>query len=110
MGRILFLSISFKDRKGSIYNDLVDSLVERGHFVTVISSSENKNIERNNYRLIGFNKNVTGKANLIKKGIDTVLIGRKFKKIIKSKLVNESFDLIIYATPAYNIKFTCAIF
>lgn len=104
MGRILFLSISFKDRKGSIYNDLVDSLVERGHFVTVISSSENKNIERNNYRLIGFNKNVTGKANLIKKGIDTVLIGRKFKKIIKSKLVNESFDLIIYATPPITLN------
>ena len=104
MGRILFLSISYKDRKGSIYNDLVDSLVERGHFVTVISSSENKNIERNNYRLIGFNKNVTGKANLIKKGIDTVLIGRKFKKIIKSKLVNESFDLIIYATPPITLN------
>lgn len=104
MGRILFLSISYKDRKGSIYNDLVDSLVERGHFVTVISSSENKNIERNNYRLIGFNKNVTGKANLIKKGIDTVLIGRKLKKIIKSKLVNESFDLIIYATPPITLN------
>lgn len=104
MGRILFLSISYKDRKGSIYNDLVDSLVEKGHFVTVISSSENKNIERNNYRLIGFNKNVTGKANLIKKGIDTVLIGRKFKKIIKSKLVNESFDLIIYATPPITLN------
>ena len=104
MGRILFLSISYKDRKGSIYNDLIDSLVERGHFVTVISSSENKNIERNNYRLIGFNKNVTGKANLIKKGIDTVLIGRKFKKIIKSKLVNESFDLIIYATPPITLN------
>lgn len=104
MGKILFLSISFNNGKGDIYNDLVDSLLEFGHKVTVISSSENKKIEHNNYKLIGFNKNITRKSSLIKKGLDTILIGRKFKNVIKSELSTDTFDLIIYATPPITLN------
>lgn len=104
MGKILFLSIVYKDGKGGIYNNLVDSLLECGHHVTVISSSENNCLSRDNYNLIGINKNITGKTNLIKKGLDTILIGRKFKSAIKKELKDQRFDLIIYATPPITLN------
>ena len=104
MANILFLSIVYDLNKKDIYCDLVDSLLDNKHKVTVISSASSKVVEKENFRLIGFNNSITGKTNLIKKGLDTILIGRKFKSIIKKELNNEKFDLIIYATPPITLN------
>ena len=104
MANILFLSIVYDLNKKDIYCDLVDSLLDNKHKVTVISSASSKVVEKENFRLIGFNNSITGKTNLIKKGLDTILIGSEFKSIIKKELNNEKFDLIIYATPPITLN------
>lgn len=104
MAKILFLSIIYSCDKKNIYTDLVEELVTNKHNVTVISSiSKSKDISKN-YKIIGFQNIITGKQNLIKKGLDTIFIGRKFTKTIKLSLKNEKFDLILYATPPITLN------
>ena len=99
MKKILFVSINYNEEQKNLYTDLVDALVVRGHFVTVITSNSNKSFQKE-YRQIGFKENITKNKNLIKKGISTITVSSKFRKVIKKKISNsETFDLILYATP-----------
>lgn len=99
MKKILFVSINYNEEQKNLYTDLVDALVVRGHFVTVITSNSNKSFQKE-YRQIGFKENITKNKNLIKKGISTITVSSKFRKVIKKNISNsETFDLILYATP-----------
>lgn len=104
MAKILFLSIIYSYDMKNIYTDLVDELVANEHLVTVISAASKSKDISNNYQIIGFENIITGKQNLIKKGLNTMLIGRKFTKIIKSNLKGKKFDLILYATPPITLN------
>lgn len=106
MIRILFISISYSENKSNIYNDLVNELVSKGHHVTVVSSATSSQRNSENYRILGFQDKMTGNINLIKKGINTLLIGRKFNKVISQNLYNDNFDLILYATPPITLNST----
>lgn len=106
MIRILFLSISYSENKNNIYNDLVNELVKNGHKVTVVSSATSVQKDSHNYRIIGFHNEMTGNINLIKKGMNTLLIGRRFNKVIRQNLINDEFDLILYATPPITLNST----
>lgn len=97
--KILFLSISYNENKKNIYTDLIDELVLKGHYVTIISSNTNTMITNDKYQIFGFSNDITQIDSLISKGINTLLIGQKFKKIIKKHFSDSSFDLILYATP-----------
>lgn len=106
MKNILFLSISYHENKDDIYCDLVKELVSRGHCITVISSATFSKTINGNYRIIGFKDEMTGMDNLIKKGVNTLLIGSKFNKVIDKYLFNDNFDLILYATPPITLNST----
>lgn len=99
MKKILFVSINYNEEQKNLYTDLVDALVDRGHLVTVITSNSNKSFQKE-YRQIGFKENITKNNNLIKKGISTIMVSFKFKKVIKKSISDtDTFDLILYATP-----------
>lgn len=99
MKKILFVSINYNEEHKNLYTDLVDALVDRGHLVTVITSNSNKSFQKE-YRQIGFKENITKNNNLIKKGISTIMVSSKFKKVIKKSISDtDTFDLILYATP-----------
>lgn len=106
MIRILLISISYSESKSNIYNDLVHKLVRNGHHVTVVSSETSSQKNSENYKILGFQDKMTGNINLIKKGINTLLIGRKFNKFISQNLYNDNFDLILYATPPITLNST----
>lgn len=106
MIRILLISISYSESKSIIYNDLVHKLVRNGHHVTVVSSETSSQKNSENYKILGFQDKMTGNINLIKKGINTLLIGRKFNKFISQNLYNDNFDLILYATPPITLNST----
>lgn len=106
--KILYLSISFNWKKKDLYRDLVEELTNRGHELTIVTSVINDvtNESKLNYKIIDFNAETRGTGSLIKKGIRTIFIGQKFKKVILDKLKNEEFDLIMYATPPITLNNT----
>lgn len=102
--RILYMSMSYSPEKNGLYQNLVDSLIKRNHRVTIVRSKYD--IENTEYENIKEGLNVltvkTGnpfEKNLIKKGLNQILIANYFKRAIKEYLRNEKFDLILYATP-----------
>ena len=103
MYRILILSIVYNEKKENLYNDLVEALANKGHYITVVTSNSNRSFN-NKYRQIGFKENIVGNANLITKGFNTLFIGKKFKQVIKKELISEHFDLILYATPPITLN------
>lgn len=99
--RILYLSISYSLQKDSLYNNLVDSLLARGHSVTIVRCSKDNKLEKVNkdYTILNVNTGNPFEKNYIKKGINQILLSHYFKKVIKKNLKNMRYDLILYATP-----------
>lgn len=100
--RILYLSISFDEKGDNLYNNLVDSLLRRNHSITIVKADINSNtlnIKTDNYRILNVKTGNPFEHNLIKKGINQLLLQKYFKKAITKNLNDEKFDLILYATP-----------
>ncbi|MGL4656095.1 MAG: glycosyltransferase family 4 protein [Sarcina sp.] len=100
---ILFLSLG-KYEKG-IYRDLLLTLKNRGHSVTMVSPIERREKKKSTKTVIeGVNVlevktfNIQ-KTNKIEKVLSLVTIDLIFERYIKKNCVNEKFDLILYATP-----------
>ncbi|MGU8502527.1 glycosyltransferase family 4 protein [Clostridium perfringens] len=103
---ILYLTISNIDLNNpGIYSDLIKSIVNKGHNVTVVSAREKKFLKETTFSTEDGIKVLRVKVgnqfgvNFIKKGINTLLIERQFKNAIKKYLDDEEFDLVLYATP-----------
>ncbi len=108
--RILFLSLSsFKDYSDcGVYSDMMHAAIEMGHEVFSVLPN---NIDEKKYKMIESCGNkilkirtgqVNGTASFIKKGINTLMLGGKYKRAIK-KFCDEKFDLILYSTPPITI-------
>lgn len=104
---ILFLTMSGivnLEQKG-IYTDLLREFVKNSHNVTVATPVQKKFNEETNlkqydgYRVLRVKIGNTQKTNVIKKGINTVLLEGKFMSAIKQYCSDTKFDLIIYSTP-----------
>ena len=101
---ILFLSMSLELGCKDLYCDLIDSLLKRNHKITVVRSLPN--IKQTTYQKQASGLKVldvkTGdpfSKNLIKKGLNQIMIGVYLKQSIKKYLSKEKYDLILYATP-----------
>ncbi len=104
---VLFISISsIPDVAGhSISLDLIHELKRRGHEVFIVASLERKETAETNLAeeagckilrvKIGNNK----KANIIEKGLTTVLLPKLYVKAIKKYYSDVKFDLVLYPTP-----------
>ncbi len=92
------------DSKG-IYPDLMNEFLRNGHHVYIISPIHNNKKQKNHviegdcFKIIRLMTGDVQKTNLIRKGISTLTIERKFLKAIKSYCINIVFDLICYSTP-----------
>ena len=102
--RIIFLTISYNQNGNSIYNDLINSLINHNHQITICRS--NCEIGKTTLKKVNENLHIldiqTGnqfEKNLIKKGINMLFLERQFIKAIKKNLQSYSFDLVLYATP-----------
>ena len=102
--KILFMSMSLELGCKDLYCDLIENLIKRGHVITIVRSQYK--ISKTNYNKVNGSFSIlnvkTGdpfNKNLIKKGLNQILLSNYFKKAIKKYLDKENFDLILYATP-----------
>lgn len=107
--KILFPTIAYNINGSSIYNDIVNCLNEHGHEIIVCrsdSSINEDNLEYVNDRLkiLHVKTNNQFEKNLIKKGVNMLLLEKQFIRAIKKELVTQSFDLILYATPPISLN------
>lgn len=107
--RIIFLTISYNQNGNSIYNDLINSLINHNHQITICRS--NCEIGKTTLKKVNENLHIldiqTGnqfEKNLIKKGINMLFLERQFIKAIKKNLQSYSFDLVLYATPPISLN------
>lgn len=88
-----------------IYSDLMRKFNNEGHNVYVVSPRERCfGIEthvdvQENTRILGVKTPNIQKANLIEKGISTLLLESLYKRAIKKYFKGVKFDLILYSTP-----------
>lgn len=106
--KILFLSIAFPNFPDTnLYSDLVDSLTDRGHDVTVVSSGKkNVMLDEESFRHLVISVPNLFDANKFKKGIANLRVNNFFYRSIMRNLDKDSFDLIMYATPPVTLATT----
>lgn len=102
--KILYMTIAYSQDGNGLYQNLVESLLNRGHEVTIVRSKHdiaNTMYEKitESFQILSVKTGDPFSKNLIKKGLNQIMLGKTFKKGIKEYLSNEAFDLIIYATP-----------
>ena len=101
---ILFISMSLELGCKDLYCDLIDSLLKRNHNITIVRSLPNISNTIYQERKTGLSvlDVKTGdpfSKNLFNKGLNQIMIGIHLKRAIKKYLSEDSFDLILYATP-----------
>lgn len=104
---VLFLSLSrMKDFKGGgIYIGLLREFVKRGHHVYMVSPAERRFhektsiIEEGNFCMLRVRSLNIQKANIIEKGIGTMIVSYLFYNAIKKYYKGIHFDIILYPTP-----------
>lgn len=103
---ILFLSLNnyqtIKDH--NIYTDLLREFIKNGDIVYSLTSVQQyecncRIISEANSTIIPVYTGRIQKTNIIEKGINTILIAHRFKRVLKKYLDNVKFDLILYPTP-----------
>lgn len=104
---ILFLTISYSTKTHkNFYEDLLREFLEDGHRVFVACAIERRSKEKpgiteedgiNVLRIRTLN--ITGQVSLVEKGLATLTVDCLFKRMIRKKYANISFDLILYPTP-----------
>lgn len=108
--KFLFISIGSLDNLNAheIYTDLVRNLHSDGHEVFVLclkgKNTSGGITNENGINIIRVQCDNLKSSNLIKKGIATLLIGRKFYSSYRKYLKNEKFDMILYSTPPITIS------
>ena len=104
---ILFLSLSrFDDINGrGIYSDLMREFISRGNDVYIASPTERRFGKKTHLltsahcQILKIKTFNIQKANVVEKGIGTLLLESQFDKDIKKYWRDVKFDLVLYATP-----------
>lgn len=105
---ILFLSLNkfWSIEEKGIYTDLLREFIKNDHKVYILSPIERRDnvdmpqiIKENDSIIYKVYTGNIQKTNIIEKGINTLLIERRYIKAIKKMFSNVKFDLILYATP-----------
>lgn len=109
---VLFLSLTSYDtfEKHNIYTDLLREFKRNGHKVYAVCPVQRRTnkptalIEEGNASILQVRTGNITRANLIEKGISTMLIGKQFIQAIKKYYKGVTFDLILYPTPPITLE------
>lgn len=110
--KILFISLidfSSLDNRG-IYTDLLRKFIKNNHELCIVSPTERRKKENthiiygNGYKILKIKIGNIQKTNFIEKGISTIFIEKAFIRGIKKYFHNDSFDLVLYATPPVTLQ------
>lgn len=105
--KVLFLGIGYYSsiKKRGIYLDLLREFIANGHEVFVVSSMDPKRkepyllFEEPGAHILCVQTGKIKRTNALQKGINTVLIEKKYIKAIEKHYEGVVFDLILYPTP-----------
>ncbi len=105
---ILYMTIKFpkEEESDNLYTDLAETLVEKGHNVTVIVPESKENIitiERN-MEVLRVKTGRLFNVGIIEKGISFITMQYKIKKAIKRYLDDRNYDMILYTSPPVTIS------
>lgn len=103
---ILYLTLKNPNlTETGIYPDLINTLTQAGHKVTIAFADSPKNtpktemITEQGVRILKVSAGEMFGVNFIKKGINTLLLEPRLKTAVKKYLSGDHFDLVLYATP-----------
>lgn len=104
---VIFLTLSrISDiEESDIYTDLMRKFRDEGHEVYVVSPSERRMglatslSEKGGVHILNVRTLNIQKANVIEKGLGTLLFEKQFRRAITKYLDDVKFDLILYSTP-----------
>lgn len=103
---ILFLSLSAfgSYEEHGIYASLMRKIAQKGHAVYTIlpkkTGEKTAETESLGGKIVKIDTGaVTGKVGLIKKGLNTLRLGGRYKRAIKRYFKNVKFDLVLYSSP-----------
>ena len=104
---VLFLSISAIPHVGghSISLDLLHEFKRNGHDIYIVAAVERKDntdtylAEEAGCKILRVKTGNNKKANLIEKGLNTLMLPKLYIKAIKKYYSDVKFDLVMYATP-----------
>lgn len=109
--KLLFITLvrikSLHER--GIYTDLLRKFQEEGFDITIVSPIERRHLENNSVKVVDGVKYINvktlniQKANIIEKGLATILIEYQFLKMLKRHTRKIKFDIILYTTPPITI-------
>ena len=105
--KVLFLALPAYNsiRERGIYLDLLRVFMRNGHEIFIVASlTENasepyKLIDEDASHLLKIKTGQITKANLIKKGINTLLVEKRYRAAIEEHFKGIKFDLVLYPTP-----------
>ena len=102
--KILFLFQIFSFKKSTIYLDLINECASRGHEVTVIAGTTEKDLPDGKTKVGDINVIYLKLADQfgagkIKKGLIQLSITPLMEKLIKKHIWDDRFDIIAYPTP-----------
>lgn len=112
---ILFLTLTaiYAVQQHGIYTDLIRKFAQTNHVyaLSIQTLETNQKCEvytEGNVTILACDiDNTRREKNAIKKGFYTLLLGRRIRNLLKRKLKDVHFDLIIYATPP--VTFQCVV-
>ncbi len=103
---ILYLTLKNPDlTESGIYPDLINALTAAGHKVTValadspVNTPHTEMVTQCGVRMLKVSAGQIFGVGFIKKGINTLKLEPKLKSAIRTYLKDESFDMVLYATP-----------
>lgn len=98
---ILYLTVSYNIEGMGLYQDLVKELLVKENNITIVRPEKKTQLLRINKKLkvLDVKTGNPFEKNKLKKGINQIFLSLYFKKAIKKYLVEEKYDLILYATP-----------
>ena len=102
--RVLFLFQVFSFDKSTIYLDLIEEMRDRGHAVTVIAGTTDRDLqdglhEEHGVEVIYLKLADQFGAGKIKKGLIQLYMAPLMNRLIKTHLWKRKFDVIAYPTP-----------
>lgn len=104
---VIFITLGILDdiKRRGIYTDLMRKFVYEGHHVFIVSPEERRTgkhthiIDIDGVKILKVRTLNIQKANVVEKGIGTLLLESQYKEAIKKYLGGIHFDLITYSTP-----------
>ncbi|MCR5651445.1 MAG: glycosyltransferase family 4 protein [Lachnospiraceae bacterium] len=102
--RILFLFQTFSFKRSTIYLDLIEEMRDRGHAVTVIAGTTDRDLpgglhEEDGVEVIYLKLADQFGAGRVKKGLIQLYMAPLMNQLIRKNLWKRKFDIIAYPTP-----------